>query len=142
MEKDNPISAGVAVVRRIDGEWHFLLLRAYQHWDFPKGLVEDGEESLQAALREVEEESTLVGLVFHWGYGFYETAPYGKHRKIARYYIAESSSGDVDLPINPELGHPEHEEFCWVTRKRAYELVSPRVHLVLDWITRTMKLDG
>lgn len=141
MSKTNPISAGVAVVRQIDGQWNFLLLRAYQHWDFPKGLVEDGEESLQAALREVKEESTLEGLVFHWGYDFYETPPYGKHRKIARYYLAESPEGEVELPINPELGHPEHEEFCWVTLKRAYELVSPRVHLVLDWLIRKMEIE-
>ncbi len=141
MARDNPISAGVAVVRQNDGEWHYLLLRAYQHWDFPKGLVEEGEQPLQAAMREVEEETTLTGLQFNWGYTFYETAPYGKHRKIARYYIAESATGEVALPINPELGHPEHEEFCWVSHQQAYDLVSPRVHLVLDWVERVMNGD-
>jgi len=139
MKRENPLSAGVAVVRCVDGEWQYLLLRAYQYWDFPKGLVEEGEAPLQAALREVEEETTLVGLDFRWGHDFCETAPYGKYRKIARYYVAESPCGEVDLPINPELGHPEHEEFCWVTRRRAYELVSPRVQLVLDWLERIMK---
>ena len=88
----NPISAGVVILRRLEDEWHCLLLRAYQYWDFPKGLVEEGEDELAAAKREVEEETTLVALDFCWGHGFYQTPPYGKFRKIARYYIAHSPS--------------------------------------------------
>ena len=99
-QDSNPVSAGVVILRRIDGDWHYLLLRAYQYWDFPKGLVEDGELAFDAALREVEEESTLTGLDFQWGYEYFQTAPYGRFRKIARYYIAESVSGEVDLPLS------------------------------------------
>ena len=129
----NPISAGVVILRRLEDEWHCLLLRAYQYWDFPKGLVEEGEDELAAAKREVEEETTLVALDFCWGHGFYQTPPYGKFRKIARYYIAHSPSGEVGLPVSEELGRPEHEEYRWVTLKQARKLVSPRVRQVLDW---------
>lgn len=135
----NPISAGVVILRRIDGDWHYLLLRAYQYWDFPKGLVEAGETEFEAALREVEEESTLTGLEFHWDQEFFQTAPYGKFRKIARYYIAESASGEVELPISEELGRPEHEEFRWVNFETAYAMVSPRVRQVLDWSVKIRK---
>jgi len=135
----NPVSAGVVILRQIDGDWHYLLLRAYQYWDFPKGLVEDGESAFDAALREVEEESTLTGLEFHWGYEFFQTAPYGRFRKIARYYIAESVSGEVDLPISEALGRPEHEEFRWVEFDDAYAMVAPRVKQVLDWSVRVRK---
>lgn len=130
----NPVSAGVVVVRENDGKLSYLLLRAYQYWDFPKGLVEDGEEPLAAAEREVEEETTLTGLSFRWGYDYYETRPYGKYRKIARYYIAESASGEVDLPVSEELGHPEHEEFLWLEYDDAWQIVSPRVKMVLEWV--------
>ncbi len=135
----NPVSAGVVILRRIDGSWQYLLLRAYQYWDFPKGQVEPGETEFEAAVREVEEESTLTGLEFHWGYEFFQTAPYGKFRKIARYYIAESVSGEVDLPISEALGRPEHEEFRWVSFDAAYAMVSPRVRQVLDWSVKARK---
>lgn len=135
----NPVSAGVVILRSMEGEWRYLLLRAYQYWDFPKGLVEEGEEEFAAAKREVEEETTLVDLDFCWGHAFYQTAPYGKYRKIARYYIAHSPAGEVDLPISEELGRPEHEEYNWVTTENAYGLVSPRVRLVLDWAGKLIK---
>lgn len=126
------LSAGVVVIRRIDDAWRFLLLRAYQHWDFPKGLVEADETPLQGACREVAEETTLTGLHFAWGTEFFETGPYW-HGKVARYYLAEAPRGDVALPVNPELGRPEHNEFRWVTAREAHELVRPRVERVLGW---------
>ena len=47
------------VVRETATGWRFLMLRAFSHWDFPKGLLENGEDPKQAALREVREETTL-----------------------------------------------------------------------------------
>jgi bis(5'-nucleosidyl)-tetraphosphatase len=126
------LSAGVVVVRRINDQWHYLLLRVYDYWDFPKGQVEPGEDPLAAAIRETEEETTLTGLGFRWGHGFVETEPYGKN-KIARYYIAESKEGDVDLPVSAELGKPEHDEFRWLDYNSARPLLVPRVQAVLDW---------
>ena len=40
------LSAGIIVVRHIDAKPNFLLLRAYEYWDFPKGIVEPGEQPL------------------------------------------------------------------------------------------------
>lgn len=132
------LSAGVVIVRRETGEFHYLLLRAYNHWDFPKGVVEEGEEILDGALREVKEESTITDLQFTWGYQYRETGPYG-HGKVARYYLAETEQNSVSLPINPEIGKPEHEEYRWVNYQDASELVSPRVRSVLDWSQGILK---
>ena len=132
MTAKTTLSTGVVVVRRIAGHWHFLLLRAYDYWDFPKGQVEPGEDPLAAAVRETEEETTLTALDFYWGHGFVETAPYGKN-KIARYYIAESSDGEVSLPVSAELGKPEHDEFRWLDYQSARPLLVPRVKAILDW---------
>ncbi|MEK7206333.1 MAG: NUDIX domain-containing protein, partial [Pseudomonadota bacterium] len=88
------LSAGVVVVRRTANAWHFLMLRAGHYWDFSKGMVDPGEDPLAAAIRETEEETTLTDLDFRWGHAFTETEPYGKN-KIARYYVAESKTGDV-----------------------------------------------
>ncbi|MHB8622131.1 MAG: NUDIX domain-containing protein [Sulfuricaulis sp.] len=126
------LSAGVVVVRHTAEKWLYLLLRAYNYWDFPKGQVESGEEPLAAAIREVAEESTLTNLDFRWGQNFIETEPYGKN-KIARYYLAISKEGVVSMPVNAELGHPEHEEYRWLNYDSARLLLVPRVQAILDW---------
>ncbi len=132
------LSAGVVIVRREKGEFLYLLLRAYNHWDFPKGVVEEGEKALDGALREVREESTITDLQFTWGYQYRETGPYGIG-KVARYYLAETQENSVSLPINPEIGKAEHEEFRWVNYNDASSLVSPRVRSVLDWSQDILK---
>ncbi len=109
-----------------------LLLRAYRNWDFPKGLVEPREEPFDAALREVREETTLQDLAFDWGTDFMETGPYNRG-KIARYYLARSEATEVRLPINPEIGKPEHDEARWVTFDQALLMVAPRLEPVLRW---------
>ncbi|MFO7859140.1 MAG: NUDIX domain-containing protein, partial [Ectothiorhodospiraceae bacterium] len=57
--KVRTLSAGVVVVRREAQGWRCLLLRAYQYWDAPKGRVEAGETPLEAARREVREETGI-----------------------------------------------------------------------------------
>jgi 8-oxo-dGTP pyrophosphatase MutT (NUDIX family) len=71
------LSAGIIVVRAADDGFRYLLLRAYRHWDFPKGRVEPGETPLAAAWRETEEETGLARLAFRWGESYFETEPYG-----------------------------------------------------------------
>jgi 8-oxo-dGTP pyrophosphatase MutT (NUDIX family) len=126
------LSAGVVVVNVAGPAVQYLLLRAYRNWDFPKGLVEPGEQPLDAALREVREETTLENLAFDWGTGFIDTGPYNKG-KISRYYIARSDVTRVHLPINPELGFPEHQEARWVGFDTALSMVSPRLLPVMHW---------
>jgi len=135
------LSAGVVVVRYIGKEPRFLLLRAYDYWDFPKGLLDPGEEPLAAAVREVEEETGLTGLDFRWGHDFKETEPYGSKNKIARYYVAESKAGKAHLPVSAELGKPEHDEFRWMGYDEAKELLVPRVRAILEWATKTISQD-
>ncbi len=126
------LSAGVVVVRRIDGRWRFLLLRAYNNWDFPKGMLEPGEAARAAAVREVAEETTIADLHFRWGDDYIETPPYNRN-KVARYYLAESPGAPVSLPVSPELGRPEHHEFRWAGPAEALRRVSPRLEPVLRW---------
>ena len=126
------LSSGVVVVTLAQRKLKYLLLRAYRNWDFPKGLVEAGEEPIDAALREVREETTLDDLSFDWGLEFMDTGPYNKG-KISRYYIARSKRSEVLLPVNPELGRPEHHEARWVDFAKALTMVSPRLQPVVRW---------
>jgi 8-oxo-dGTP pyrophosphatase MutT (NUDIX family) len=126
------LSAGVVPVSLAGAEPAILLLRAYRNWDFPKGLVEPGELPLAAAIREVREETTLVDLCFDWGEDSIDTGPYNKG-KISRYFIARSQSTVVRLPVNPELGVPEHHEARWVNLTQALAMVAPRLQPVVRW---------
>lgn len=124
------------MLRRGAAGWLFLMLRAYRNWDFPKGMVEPGEDPLAAARREVREETLIEDLEFRWGEVYKETEPYG-NRKIARYYLAATRTEKVSLPVSPELGRPEHEEWRWVDRRAALALSSARVQLIVRWAAET-----
>jgi 8-oxo-dGTP pyrophosphatase MutT (NUDIX family) len=113
------------------------MLRAYRNWDFPKGVVETGEEPLQAAIREVQEETLIDSLQFTWGEVYRETAPYS-HKKIARYYVAQTTTQVVTLPVRPELGRPEHNEWRWVTFDEGLTLGPPRLDPILRWAAETI----
>jgi 8-oxo-dGTP pyrophosphatase MutT (NUDIX family) len=140
MSPRNPrLSAGVVVVRQTAEGWRFLLLRAFNHWDFPKGMVEPGEQPLDAARREVREESLIDDLEFRWGEPSTRTGPYSRG-KVACYFIATTRTEEITLPVNPELGRPEHSEFRWVDYDEAVQMVSPRVRPVLRWAAQVMNL--
>lgn len=134
-ERRKILSCGAVVVRDTPQGWRFLLLRAFTHWDFPKGLIEKGEDPLQAALREVREETTLDDICFPWGEEFIETGPYSRG-KVARYYLARTAREDVAILPNPESGRAEHAEFRWVTSAEAHRLAAPRVRDVIAWAER------
>ena len=127
------------MARETEDGWLFLLLRAFNHWDFPKGMVEADEEPRAAAIREVREESLIDDLEFEWGETFTQTGPYSRG-KVARYYIARTRTVAITLPINPELGRAEHSESRWVDFDEAMRLVSPRVRPVLRWASNVMNL--
>ena len=131
-ESDQKLSCGVVVVRRSDAGWLTLLLRAYHHWDFPKGLCEEGEQPLDAAQLEVDEETGIRELQFKWGDRLIETGPYNKG-KVARYYLARTGQIEVEMGISPELGRPEHNDYRWVSFDEAYDLSAPRVREVVVW---------
>jgi len=126
------LSCGVVLVRQTDAGILTLMLRAYHHWDFPKGLRESGEDPLETALREVGEETGIKQLNFDWGERFTETGPYSRG-KTARYYLASTECEEVVMGLSPETGVPEHNEWRWVTFDEAFDLGSPRVRTVVQW---------
>lgn len=126
------MSCGAVVVRKTEGGWVTLMLRAYANWDFPKGLCEDGEQPQEAAIREVGEETGIRDIAFEWGDRFTDTGPYNRG-KVARYYLAKTAQEDVEMGISPELGRPEHHEYRWVDFNEAYDMASPRVRMVVQW---------
>ena len=130
-------AAGAVIFRRSDRGIRLLVLRAYKNWDFPKGMVEPGEDTLAAARREVHEETGLANLDYPFGDEFKETLPYSGN-KVARYYLAETDAEKIVLPVSAELGRPEHHEYRWVSFDEAEDLLPPRLAVVLEWAKKTI----
>ena len=129
---EHKLSCGVVVVRETADGWRTVLLRAFHHWDFPKGIREPGEDPFDTAVREVGEETGIVDLEFDWGDRYFETGPYSKG-KVARYYLGRTRRDDVIMGVSPETGVPEHHEWRWVSFDEAYDLGSARVRGIVQW---------
>jgi bis(5'-nucleosidyl)-tetraphosphatase len=127
--KSAPRAAGAVVFRRGERGIRLLLLRAYKNWDFPKGMVEPGESELDAARREVEEETGLADLDYPFGDEHKETVPYSGN-KVARYYLAQADAEKIVLS--------EHHEYRWVSFDEAEALLPPRLAIVLEWAKKTI----
>lgn len=129
------VSSGV-IVRDDSGlEPIFLCVRAYSNWDFPKGHVEDGETLLQAALRELEEETTLTTEDVALTGMMAPPVIYRNGKKTAHYFLAERKT-EVQpfLPVNPELGKPENDEYAWFTISQMESIMPARLLPVVEWI--------
>jgi bis(5'-nucleosidyl)-tetraphosphatase len=133
-------SAGIIVIDRDSkgSEPTILCVRAYANWDFPKGQLDPDESYVEAAVRELEEETTLslsdvrlVGLKTpSITYGS------GKGKKTALYFLADRvSKKDPFLPVSPELGKPENDEYRWVPASELKGLVSKRLAPIVDYVT-------
>ncbi len=129
---ETQLSCGIVLARPTDDGHRTLLLRAWHHWDFPKGLMEDGESPLDTAQREVLEETGIDKLAFDWDDRYLETGPYSRG-KTARYYLASTDQEDVVMGPSPETGEPEHHEWRWVSFDEAYDMTAPRVRSVVQW---------
>ena len=93
------ISAGGVVFRMEDGRPLFLLIRdSYDNWGFPKGHVERDEAPERTALREVEEETGLHGLLLRdaietidWYFRFRKRLIH----KVCHFYLMESARAET-----------------------------------------------
>jgi 8-oxo-dGTP pyrophosphatase MutT (NUDIX family) len=92
-------SAGGVVYRRESGAPLFLLIRdSYTNWGFPKGHVEPGERTEDAALREVQEETGLRDLALRgsidtidWHFRFRGRLIH----KVCHFYLMETREADT-----------------------------------------------
>ena len=133
MSPVNRRSYGVVPVSLADnGEVVFLILRAFKNWDFPKGAADGSETPLEAALREMKEETGIQNVSLVWGEVSMDTEIYARD-KVASYYLARVQKQEITLPVSVELGRPEHDEYRWVSTAEARELLPARLTPILDW---------
>lgn len=131
-------SAGIVVLDWQSGEATALCVRAYSNWDFPKGKLDAGESHLQAAIRELEEETSLTIPQDAQIIGVRApsvTYGRGKNEKTATYYLADRiSSTEPFLPSSPELGRPENDEYRWVPVSKLFSLMPARLQPVVNYV--------
>lgn len=114
-------SAGAVVFRRSGDMCEYLLLKyPGGYYDFPRGIVEFGESDIDAAIREIREETGLEVRIIP---GFSRTIEYFyiregvRVRKQVTYFLAEALGGEVKLSY-------EHTGYIWANYVRALSLVS------------------
>jgi len=117
-------SAGAIIFYRDkNGEPLFLLLNYSakgNYWDFPRGHLEKGEELIDAAKREIMEETGLMDYDMLFRDGFKEIIQWfyfrdGTRRfKSATYFLAETSKIKIKLS-------EEHMKYKWLPFEDAFK---------------------
>jgi 8-oxo-dGTP diphosphatase len=116
---DNLVRAAGAVL--VDGDRVALVHRPrYDDWTLPKGKHEAGEDDIDAALREVREETGFHGHIERdLGVVRYTVEKQGVVRpKVVRYYVMRAAAADAFVP------NDEVDELRWVTREQAAQLLT------------------
>ena len=107
-------SAGFVLFRVTpSGRREYLLLDYGRHWDFPKGHLEKGENDLDAALRELREETGIsdpqVIPDFHREITYYfRDRKKGLIRKTVAFFLGRSQVKDEEIVLSRE-----HEGFAF-----------------------------
>ncbi len=116
-------SAGGVVVRT-DGGVEVCLIRPTGRsvWGLPKGGVEEGETLAETALREVAEETGLVGVVEQdlgsIDYSFYSREQGGRIHKTVHYFLVRATGGDTSMHDH------EVSDAKWVRLRQALRLMT------------------
>jgi ADP-ribose pyrophosphatase YjhB (NUDIX family) len=133
-------SSGGVVFRRADCELIFLLIRdPYGNWGLPKGHLEGGETPIEAAVREVAEETGLAELdvidqlpTIDW---YFKDGQAIVH-KFCHFFLMECPAGEarpqgeegitecIWLPLDGALGTLSYENAREVLRAAGHKLRS------------------
>ncbi|KAF4528347.1 hypothetical protein B566_EDAN006602 [Ephemera danica] len=111
-------AAGFVIYRKIANQVEFLLLKASYppyHWSPPKGHVDPGENDMETALRETQEEAGFTKDHLNI-MSFTKTLQYNVRDccKSSIYWLAELRNPDTPLVLSKE-----HTEFVWLPLEQA-----------------------
>ena len=117
-------SAGGVIFKKNEDSLQVVLIsvRNGQAWCLPKGIVDKGETTEEAALREVSEETGLTGRIIDKlgdiNYWYYIKGENIKCRKTVYFYLMEYVNGDT---ANHDI---EVDEAVWFPLEAALKKVS------------------
>ncbi|XP_072428792.1 bis(5'-nucleosyl)-tetraphosphatase [asymmetrical] [Chiloscyllium punctatum] len=122
-------ACGLIIFRRLNAglaakpqDIEFLLLQTsygQHHWTPPKGHVDPGEDDLQTALRETEEEAGLRSNDFNLLDGYKKEIIYNVKNipKSVIYWLAELKDYNTEVKLSDE-----HQTFRWLNVDEACKL--------------------
>jgi bis(5'-nucleosidyl)-tetraphosphatase len=116
-------SFGFIPVRQQDGQWQFLLVQHHAgHWAFPKGHAENNETDVEAARRELLEETGIAEVKLLEDISLSETYYFRRGQqtiaKTVRYFLGLVRSGEVRIQA------AEIKAFRWVSYEEALGLIT------------------
>lgn len=114
-------SSGGIVYRVINGKVQFLLVKLLGgNWGFPKGHIEEGETSIEAACREIKEETNIDVELINPD-RFVEKISYVVGEGILKYvdfYLARALNEDVIIDTN------EISDYKWCNYEESLEIIT------------------
>jgi 8-oxo-dGTP pyrophosphatase MutT (NUDIX family) len=138
-------SAGVLVFRSTKTGRKYLLLDYGRHWDFPKGHVEPGEDLIQTALRELEEETGITDAAVIPGFSHeikYFFRDKKKHliHKTVWFGLAQTAASKVRLS-NEHVGS-EFLGFDQAIKRLTYAAAKSLLRHAEEFLNRNSAKDG
>lgn len=137
-----PVSCGTLVVNK-EGDLLLCHVTGTDHWDIPKGMQDPGESPLEAAVREMREETGLIfDAALFEDLGCFDYRP-DKQLHLFRLMAPEGFNSLDHLVCESYFPHhrtgkqtPEVDGFCWAPRTKIASMCAPRMAkrlLALAW---------
>lgn len=118
MEQTVRAAGGVVYRTRADGAVEVAVVHrpTYDDWTLPKGKLEPGESDQEGAIREVEEETGLRGVIEGRVGAVSYRDRHGRPKRVV-YYLMRSNSGEFEP-------NDEVDELRWLTLDEAQRLLN------------------
>ena len=139
-------SAGIIMLREENGKVYILLLKKPSgYWECPKGKIRSTETTIEAALREVQEETGIRTVEVLDGFKHEIYYKYVRHpyeiKKSVTYYVGFTNEKEVRIS-------DEHLDFGWFELDdiisntdgiKTYSDVIRMLNRVREWLPENLK---